>query len=204
MRLIGMLDSPYVRRVAITLRMAGIPFTHEPLSVLREVEAFRAVNPVVKAPTLITDAGITLMDSTLILAHLAELHPGRARLMPTAPEAHAQACRILGLALAAADKTVQLVYERNLRPEEKRHAPWLDRIEGQLAAAYAELEREVGAQGPWLFGSAPLQPDITAAVVCRFTHSIRNEAVSEVEHPNLAALCARAEALPAFQACPFR
>ncbi|SFM20678.1 glutathione S-transferase family protein [Methylobacterium pseudosasicola] len=204
MRLIGMLDSPYVRRVAITMRMAGIPFTHEPLSILRDIEAFRATNPVIKAPTLITEAGIVLMDSTLILAHLAELHPERARLMPTAPDAHARACRILGLALAAADKTVQLAYERNLRPEEKQYAPWLDRIHGQLSTAYAELEREVGGQEPWLFGPAPLQPDITAAVVCRFTRSIQGDAVSEAEHPNLAALCARAEALPAFQACPFR
>ncbi|MCJ2097155.1 glutathione S-transferase [Methylobacterium sp. J-072] len=204
MRLIGMLDSPYVRRVAITMRMAGLPFTHEPLSILRDIEAFRTVNPVIKAPTLITEAGIVLMESTLILAHLAERHPDRARLMPAAPDAHARASRILGLALAAADKTVQLAYERNLRPEEKWHAPWLDRIQGQLVAAYAELEREIGSQEPWLFGPAPLQPDITTAVVCRFTRSIQGDAVSEAEHPNLAALCARAEALPAFQAYPFK
>jgi glutathione S-transferase len=204
MRLIGMLDSPYVRRVAITMRLADIPFTLEPLSVLRNIDAFRALNPVIKAPTLITEAGIVLMDSTLILAHLAELHPERARLMPATPDAHARACRILGLALAAADKTVQLVYERNLRPEEKHHAPWLERVRAQLAAAYAELEREVGARQPWLFGPEPLQPDITAAVVCRFTRSVQSDAVSEDAHPNLTALCARAETLPAFAACPFR
>ena len=33
MKLIGMLDSPYVRRVAISLRRLGIAFEHEPLSV---------------------------------------------------------------------------------------------------------------------------------------------------------------------------
>lgn len=202
MRLIGMLDSPYVRRVAITLRMADIPFTHESVSVLRDVERFRAVNPVIKAPTLVTDDGITLMDSTLILAHLAAMRPDRARLMPVGLPGLARACRILGLALAAADKTVQRVYERNLRPEDKQHAPWLDRIHGQLTAAYRELEREVELQQPWLFGSAPLQPDITAAVVCRFTRTVDGDAVPEADHPNLTALCARAEALPAFRECP--
>jgi glutathione S-transferase len=33
MRLIGMLDSPYVRRVAISLDLLGIAFGHESISV---------------------------------------------------------------------------------------------------------------------------------------------------------------------------
>ena len=47
MQLIGMLDSPYVRRVAISLRLLGLPFEHRPVSVFREFDAFAAVNPVV-------------------------------------------------------------------------------------------------------------------------------------------------------------
>lgn len=35
MRLIGMLDSPYVRRVAISLKLMQIPFELEQLSVFR-------------------------------------------------------------------------------------------------------------------------------------------------------------------------
>ena len=38
MRLIGMLDSPYVRRVAIALRLLEIPFEHDPLSVFSTFE----------------------------------------------------------------------------------------------------------------------------------------------------------------------
>jgi len=45
MRLIGMLDSPYVRRVAVTLRLLGIPFEHHPLSVFSTYEQFRLINP---------------------------------------------------------------------------------------------------------------------------------------------------------------
>jgi glutathione S-transferase len=50
MRLVGMLDSPYVRRVAISLKFMGVPFSHEPLSVFRDYDTFGAINPVVKAP----------------------------------------------------------------------------------------------------------------------------------------------------------
>ncbi|MEL6062742.1 MULTISPECIES: glutathione S-transferase family protein [unclassified Methylobacterium] len=202
MRLIGLLDSPFVRRVAITMRMVGIPFEHRPLSVFRDAEAFQAVNPVIKAPTLVTDAGLVLMESGVILEHLAWLYPDRARLMPVAPDEHARASRILGLALAAAEKTVQHVYEYRLRPEAKRHAPTIERIEGQIAAAYAALEAAASAQQPWLFGPQPLQPDITACVVWRFTRTALSELVTDDAHPNLSALSSRAEALAAFQACP--
>ena len=53
MRLIGMLDSPYVRRVAIAMQLLEIPFEHDPLSVFSTYDQFRQVNPVVKAPTLV-------------------------------------------------------------------------------------------------------------------------------------------------------
>jgi glutathione S-transferase len=185
MRLIGMLDSPYVRRVAVTLRLLDLPFAHEPVSVFRHYDAFAAINPVVKAPTLVTDDGVALMDSTLIIAHLERL-AGR-RLGPDDLADHARAQRILGLALAACEKTVSLVYEFNLRPEEKHHAPWIDRVRGQVGAA-------------WLEGS---QAWATSAVAWTFATRTLPESVEASACPSLAALTARAEATPAFLATPF-
>jgi len=63
MQLIGMLDSPYVRRVAIALIMAKTPFIHRPISLFRHIDQFSELNPLLKAPTLLTDDGVTLMDS---------------------------------------------------------------------------------------------------------------------------------------------
>jgi len=63
MRLIGMLDSPFVRCVAISLDVLGLPFTHESLSVFRHFDQIRDINPVVKAPTLVCDDGTVLMES---------------------------------------------------------------------------------------------------------------------------------------------
>jgi len=77
MRLIGMLDSPYVRRTAIALRLLEIPFEHDPLSVFSTFEQFSRVNPVVKAPSLVCDDGTVLMDSGLIIDY-AETLAGRS------------------------------------------------------------------------------------------------------------------------------
>ena len=203
MRLIGMLDSPYVRRVAVSLKVMGLPFTHEPVSVFRQYDQFAAVNPVVKAPTLVTGHGIVLMDSTLILEHLERLVPEERRLTPADIGDHARAQRVIGLALAACEKTVQIVYERNLRPEDKQHQPWIDRVQGQLSEAYRLLEAELGSGEAWLFGPRPLQADITAAVAWRFTRSALPETVGDGEHPALAALSKRAEALPEFAFASF-
>jgi glutathione S-transferase len=138
MQLVGMLDSPYVRRAAISLRLLGVPFEHLSLSVFSTFAQFRDINPVVKAPTLVCDDATVLMDSTLIIDH-AQALSGRS-LVPSEPARRLRTLRLTGLALAACEKTVQIVYEHNLRPAEKLHQPWVDRVRGQLVAAYAALE----------------------------------------------------------------
>jgi hypothetical protein len=55
MQLIGMLDSLYVRRVVIALILAKTPFIHRPISLFRHIDEFSKLNPLLKAPTLITD-----------------------------------------------------------------------------------------------------------------------------------------------------
>lgn len=200
MRLIGMLDSPYVRRVAISLHLLDIPFEHQPLSVFRDYDAFASLNPIVKAPTLMTDDGIVLLDSTLILEAIEQPLPANRRLSPSDPKAFLRHQRILGLALAACEKTVQIVYEQQLRPEEKRHQPWIARVRTQRDHAFRLLEAELGSADPWLFGVRPLQADVTAAVAWRFTRDLLPDQVAPDRHPGLAALSIAAEALPAFQA----
>jgi glutathione S-transferase len=200
MQLVGMLDSPYVRRTAISLRLLGVAFDHRPLSVFSTFEAFRAVNPVVKAPTLVCDDGTVLMDSTLIIDHAQGLS-GRS-LMPADPPGRLRALRLTGLALAACEKTVQIVYEHRLRPAEKLHAPWLDRVQGQLGAACAALEHEL-AQAPLAADQATMtQAGVSTAVAWAFLQLMLPGLVSPREHPALAAYSARAERLPVFLGAP--
>lgn len=202
MQLIGMMDSPYVRRVAISLAVLGLPFEHRSVSVFRHYDEFAKLNPVVKAPTLIEDDGTLLIDSTLILDHLDHKVPAARRLLPEDPAARLSALRIVGFALAATEKAMQTVYERELRPVERQHAPWVERVQSQMHAAYAQLETMLAGHDGWLCGERLMQPDITVAVAWRFTQFMLPGALDDIRYPWLAALSARAEALPEFVATP--
>ena len=199
MRLIGMLDSPYVRRVAVSLKILGLPFQHEAVSVFRNFAQFSAINPVVKAPSFVTDDGTVLMDSTLILLHVEHI-AGRS-LMPTGTAAYTKALRRIGLALAACDKAVSIVYERGQRPEDKRHQPWMDRVGGQMLAAWRELEGEVSDS--WFAGDSVMQPEITTAICWRFITQMLPDIVPVADFQRLAALSARAEQTQAFRETNF-
>ncbi|MCS4250063.1 glutathione S-transferase family protein [Pseudomonas sp. BIGb0164] len=196
MKLIGMLDSPYVRRVAISLELYGVEFVHEPLSVFRTFNEFAQINPVVKAPTLVLDDGTVLMDSSLILDYLETLAPADKKLLPQAPAARARDLQRLGLALAACEKSVQIVYEHNLRPAEKQHAPWLDRVSGQLLAAYSLLEKQLPDS------EALTQASITAAVAWSFSQFTVASVVRADAFPNLKRHAERLEEHPAFRKYP--
>lgn len=192
MKLIGMLDSPYVRRVAVSLQLLDLPFEHQSLSVFRGFDEFGHTNPVVKAPTLVCDDGTVLMDSTLILQY-AEALAGRS-LQPAEPKALAQALRTVGLALAACEKAVQIVYERGLRPADKQHAPWVARVTGQLLAACDGLEQAVPTRMD--------QAGVSTAVAWEFIQKMVSDVVPAARYPALVAFSQAAEALPAFAAAP--
>jgi glutathione S-transferase len=202
MKLIGMLDSPYVRRTAISLKYMGISFEHQPLSVFSNFSEFQAINPIVKAPTLVFESGEVLMDSSIILHYAESAVPASRRLMPHLGEEFRTALQIVGLALASAEKAVQLIYEKNLRPEDKQHQPWIDRVTLQLKAACTELEAKLNVSEFELKPLALTQPFITSAVVWQFIQSILADVIPAQEFPRLQTLSDYAETLPEFLAFP--
>ncbi|MDQ4626271.1 glutathione S-transferase [Janthinobacterium lividum] len=199
MKLIGMLDSPYVRRVAICLQLQGVSYEHLPLSVFRNMDAVREINPVIKVPTLVLDDGQVLMDSTLILHYLSLLRPGTA--VPALADS-VRALRLTGLALAACEKAVQIVYERKLRPLDKQHAPWLERVSMQLHAAWNALEQECAHLPlPGETGSID-QAGVTIAVGWSFAQLETSDIVKPSDYPAIHAYTRSAETLSAFLATP--
>jgi glutathione S-transferase len=202
MQLVGMLDSPYVRRVAISLKRMGLPFEHRAVSVFRHYEQFRGINPLVKAPSLVCADGTVLCESSLILDYLEDLAGPGHSLMPRQPGARREVLRLLGLALCACEKTVSVVYELRLRPAEKQHQPWLDRVQQQLGEAYTLLEAGAARAAPYLLGTELTQADITAAVAWRFTQFVIADRVEAARYPALAAWSARMEQLPEFASTP--
>ncbi|MET0382032.1 MAG: glutathione S-transferase family protein [Burkholderiaceae bacterium] len=200
MKLLGMLDSPYVRRVAIALRLLELPFEHEPLSVFGAYDEFSRVNPVVKAPTLVCGDGTVLMESGLIIDHLETL-AGRS-LWPADAAARLRALRVTGLALAACEKTVQDLYERSLRPSEKRHPAWVDRVAAQRLAALRALDAELAAHPLAAEEGRLTHAGIAAAVAWRFMKIKLEQPLDDAACPALAGYGARLEALPAFARTP--
>ena len=199
MKLIGMLDSPYVRRVAICLQLQGINYEHLPLSVFRNMDAVREINPVIKVPTLVLDDGQVLMDSTLILQYLSLQRPATS--LPDLNDS-VHALRLTGLALAAYEKAVQIVYERKLRPLDKQHAPWLERVSMQLHAAWNLLEQECARLPlPGETGTID-QTGVTIAVGWSFAQLETPDIVKPADYPAIHAYTRSVETLPAFLATP--
>jgi glutathione S-transferase len=87
-----------------------------------------------------------------------------------------------------------------LRPPEKQHGPWVDRVMGQLTAGLSALDAELPGTG-WIGGDLGLA-DITVASAFGFAHAVLADIVETGRYPNLSAFCARAEALSAFRAAP--
>lgn len=202
MQLIGMLDSPYVRRVAISMKLMGIPYEHHSISVFRHIDRFKTINPLVKAPTLVCDDGEILTDSSLILDYLEDLIPAEKRLLPASGTARRHALQHIGVALVACEKTVQRYYELTLRPPEKQYAPWLERVTGQIYDAYDMLEKIVVQAYPWLHGEVFMQDDLCIAVAWRFTQFVAPDIADATRYPRLAAFSAHAEMRPEFIATP--
>ena len=205
MQLIGYLDSPFVRRVAITMQFLGIEYSHRELSIFRDYEEFRSINPMVKVPTLVLDGGQVLIDSSLIIDYL-ESQISHTSLMPENADRYLRTLQHIGTALIAMEKVAQLIYETSHRPEERQHGPWIKRLEQQLEGAAGLMEASVAAcadsGNQWLLGHDLTQADISTAVAWRFMLHIDRVNLELKDYPALMAFSARAEALPEFMACP--
>ncbi len=204
MKLVGMLDSPYVRRVAITLDSLDVPFEHEAVSVFSSFDEFRDINPVVKAPTMVCDDGGLLMDSALILQYVeAERFPDGSPLWSRDAGRRLQQFRTVVYASAAIDKTVQFVYEKQLRPLSAQHVPWLARVRGQFTAAFAALEALTPGSGQDPQPGADLDhATIWSAIVWQCAQALIADELPAARHPQLARLSREFEALPLFQRWP--
>lgn len=201
MLLIGMFDSPFVRRVAITMKLLEVPYEHANWSIGRDFDRIRDYNPLGRVPTLVTDEGESLMESSAILDYLDErAGPGRALLPPSGPDRR-RALNLIAMATGAAEKGVLQIYERVFRPEQKRHAAWTDRCRTQMSGSLAAIDRYIGERGvsQWLVGKSMTQADITAVCVFTFLNDALRVASDAAMFQSLAMLAARCESLPVFQ-----
>ena len=198
MQLIGQYDSPYVRRIAVTLHLQGLPFTRNPLSVFADAEAMRRINPLGRVPSVVLDDGEVLIDSAAILDHLDEVvGPARA-LVPREGAERRRVLQIVALATGTMDKAIAISVEQLLRPAVKQHPEWLDRCRLQLATGLAALESTPCT--PWLTGERMTHADIATACLIGYLRLRVPDAFAASRFPVLEQLSAACEARPEFVA----
>lgn len=138
MKLYASPASPFVRKVRVLLREAGLDGkVDEKLVATTAVKSdmgLAGVNPLAKIPTLVTTDGKTLYDSRVICRYLdtlveAEFYP-EGRLWDTLV--------LEATADGLLDAAVLMVYERRVRPEEKVFDGWIE-------AQWDKAIRAVGA-----------------------------------------------------------
>ena len=199
MILIGQYDSPFVRRVAVAMRLYGIGYDHRPWSVFGDAERIAVYNPLLRVPTLVLDDGEVLIDSAAILDHLDQTAGPDQLLIPRFGPQRRRALKLCALATGAADKAVALIYDRVLH--ENPSAFLADRVASQIAAALTALETDRAAHATeFWFGARIGHADIAAACAIRFIAEAHPALFDPLRWPALAAHAAVCEALPAFQA----
>jgi glutathione S-transferase len=198
MILVGQYDSPYTRRVAISLQVLGIPYEHDTRSVFGDFDSMRATNPLGRIPSLILDSGETLIDSAAILDHIDEMVGPQRALLPPAGKARRDALQRIALANGAVDKIGGGVnYETLIRPSQYRWPEWIARCTTQGLGALAALDALEWRDTPID------QAQITTA--CAFDYiQVTNPDIAPLgRYPRLDTLTDRLRARPEFRSTSF-
>lgn len=197
--LIGQLDSPYVRRVAVSAILLDIPYSMHLWSVGADQEKLRRVNPVGRAPAWLEMDGAVLTESAQIVEHFDDLVGPERALMPRDPALRRATRQWLGLLTGLLDKGIAINIERIFNAVPAQSTAWTRRCRAQLDTGLVEAERLCVARGaaPWLVGDAITHADI--AFACFLTYLHDSLPLDLAPTPALAARLARLEQLPALR-----
>jgi len=197
--LYGRHASPFVRRVAVTMKLYGIDYRHEPMMPFGPDKAKLAqFNPIARVPALQLADGEMLIDSAVILDYLDGLVGPERALTPPAGPARRRVLTLLAVAHGVNEKLVISLYERHFRPREAWHRPWPDMCDKQVRDGLAWLDEAL--TGPYFLGGTMTQADITAAAFWLFARGKRPNFIAGLGCRRLDELAERLQATPAFQA----
>ena len=204
LRLVGRNLSPFVRRVAVSMNVLGLPYLQEELIPLGEgKDRLRAANPVTRVPLLMVgdesapDEPETLIDSATILDALDEMVGPDAALIPPSGADRRAVLKLTAVGVGVAEKAVTGMYEWRLRSEDKWHQPVADAAAVQARDGLRWLDAQLGEQR-FLFGDRLTQADITAIVAYEYLRIANPELHADLNTPALAAAAAAAETTPPF------
>lgn len=172
MILIGPNRSPYTRRVAIVLKAYGMEYEQQPLSGFDDRAKVRAFNPLGRIPALVLDDGELLVDSTAIVDHLDERQRATrgpdSALVPAGGAGRRTVLRLTAILMGVCDKGLQAAYERNHRPAEKVHLPWIEDCVAQIEKALSHVEAGLADDQRFLALGRRTHADVAADLAERF------------------------------------
>jgi glutathione S-transferase len=96
---------------------------------------------------------------------------------------------VAALMMGACDKGLHAAYERNHRPPEKVHQPWIDDCMAQMKTALLAVEATVDPAQPYLLLGRLTHADVTAFVAERLARGLEVDTAAEM--PRLRAHCRR-------------
>jgi glutathione S-transferase len=195
--LVGRYLSPFVRRVAVTLRHFGVPYRRHALSTLTDMDEIARYSPIARVPVMVLATGETLVDSAAMLDYLDERAGTERTLMPASGPERQRAMFLLMLAVGTIERAMTANGEQR-RPPDRQIPERLDRLRHFTRQGFLALDRELGGRD-WFVSGRMLQPDITAAVGLTFVCRVHPGLIAENDLPALARLTARCEATPPFE-----
>ncbi|MEM7019470.1 MAG: glutathione S-transferase family protein, partial [Pseudomonadota bacterium] len=197
----GTFGSPYTRRVAITLKMYGIPYQQQSLTPFGEDKAkLRQFNPLARVPVLQLDDDEYLSESHLIIDYLDSLVEEEKRLIPPSGKDRRGILNYAGVASGATDKLVTTLYEYHFRPPEKVYKPWIKMCDQQVTDGFKWLDSKL--TGEWFVGEQISHADIAVAVFWLFGRDKRRKFFDRMNCSALQALSDRLVELDAFKETP--
>jgi len=197
MILIGQYDSPFVRRVAVTLQLYKFAYEHRPWSAVGDADKIVEVNPLIRVPTLVTAEGEAITDSSTIIQLLDHMAGFGAFLSRSWPQ-QGDMLRITAFAAGVAEKGVALLYEKAFH---KGALPaWHDRLIRQVTETLAMLDRaRAASQTPWLFGERLSHADIMIGTTYCFLREAHAGAIDLDAYKALKKHSKACDALPEFK-----
>ena len=190
--------SSYCMKVLTALYESGTPFTPKSVNLQDEAEraALLELYPVGKFPVLRDeDRNLTVPESTIIIEHLAQQHPGAAPLVPSDPK--------LALQVRAQDRfydlyvhnQMQEIVGDRLRPANAKDPTGVAAARARLATSYDMIERDMAGKS-WAAGEQFTMADCAAAPALFYANKVQP---FEDTHPRLLAYFNRLLERPSFR-----
>ena len=197
MKLLGSVNSPYVRKVRIVMAEKKLDYQFVQEDVWGS-DAILASNPLGKMPCLVMEGGEAVFDSRVIVEYLDARSP-LARLIPEPNRERTEVRTWEALADGILDAAILARLEATWagRTAEQRSQAWIDRQMGKVNASLVAISTGVAAK-PWCTGIHMTLADVAVGCALSYLDFRFPELAWRSEHPNLVRLADKLNARQSF------